>query len=122
MAALDPAWLEELSELLRIPSVSADPAHQDDVRRAAEWVREFVRASGGDCELVEHGDRPLVIGELRASVDADSAATVLVYGHFDVQPPAPLEAWESPRSSRRSAASGCTRGGSPTTRASSTCC
>ena len=96
MPALDPVWLEELSELLRIPSVSADAAHREDVRRAAEWVCEFVRASGGDCELVEHGERPLVIGEIRASVNADSAATVLVYGHFDVQPPAPLEAWESP--------------------------
>jgi len=96
VAALDPAWLEELSELLRIPSISADPAHQEDVRRAAEWVCEFVRSSGGECELVEHGERPLVIGELRASVNAENAATVLVYGHFDVQPPAPLEAWESP--------------------------
>ena len=55
-----------------------------------------MRAAGGECELVERGDRPLVIGELRASVNADSAATVLVYGHFDVQPPAPLDEWESP--------------------------
>jgi acetylornithine deacetylase/succinyl-diaminopimelate desuccinylase-like protein len=95
--ALDPVWLEELSELLRIPSVSADPAHRDDVRRAAEWVCEFVHRSGGECELVvERGERPLVIGEIRASRDADAAATVLVYGHFDVQPPAPLEEWESP--------------------------
>ncbi len=96
MSALDPTWLEELSELLRIPSVSADPAHRDDVRRAAEWVCHFVRRSGGECELVERGVRPLVTGEIRASDDADSAPTVLVYGHFDVQPPAPLDAWESP--------------------------
>ncbi len=96
MSALDPTWLEELSELLRIPSVSADPAHRDDVRRAAEWVCQFVRRSGGECELVERGVRPLVTGEIRASDDADSAPTVLVYGHFDVQPPAPLDAWESP--------------------------
>ena len=93
---LDPAWLAELSELLRIPSVSADPAHADDVRRAAGWVRDFVRAAGGECELVERNDRPLVVGEIRASRDADSAPTVLVYGHFDVQPPAPLDEWESP--------------------------
>jgi len=96
VSALDPTWLEELSELLRIPSVSADPAHRDDVRRAAEWVCHFVRRSGGECELVERGVRPLVTGEIRASDDADSAPTVLVYGHFDVQPPAPLDAWESP--------------------------
>ena len=96
-AKLDPAWLEELSEVLRIPSVSADPDHHDDVVRAAEWVRDFVRAAGGECELVQGtSPRPLVIGELRASRNADSAPTVLVYGHFDVQPPAPLDQWESP--------------------------
>ena len=96
MTALDPAWLDELSELLRIPSVSADATHQEDVRRAAEWICAFVRRAGGGCEVVERGGRPLVIGELPASRDPGSAATVLVYGHFDVQPPAPLDAWESP--------------------------
>jgi acetylornithine deacetylase/succinyl-diaminopimelate desuccinylase-like protein len=97
-AALDPAWLEELSEFLSIPSVSADATHHEDVVRAAEWVRDFVRRAGGECELVETAStpRPLVVGELRASVDPDSAPTVLVYGHFDVQPPAPLDKWESP--------------------------
>jgi acetylornithine deacetylase/succinyl-diaminopimelate desuccinylase-like protein len=93
---LDPAWLAEVSEWLRIPSVSADPAHRDDVQAAGEWLCEFVRAAGGDCELLDDGPRPLAIGELRASAGADDAPTVLVYGHFDVQPPAPLELWESP--------------------------
>jgi acetylornithine deacetylase/succinyl-diaminopimelate desuccinylase-like protein len=96
VAALDPAWLEELSSWLRIPSVSADPAHGDDVRAAGEWVCSFVRASGGDAELVDFNGRPLALGELRASRDPEAAATVLVYGHFDVQPPAPIERWESP--------------------------
>jgi acetylornithine deacetylase/succinyl-diaminopimelate desuccinylase-like protein len=86
---------DDLAELLRIPSVSAEPARADDVRRAAEWVRDFVRRVGGEAELVPRGERPLVIGELRASRDAGSAPTVLVYGHFDVQPPEPLEEWES---------------------------
>ena len=89
-------WLEELFELLRIPSVSADPAHADDVRRAGEWVRDFVRAAGGEAEIHETETHPLVIGELRASQDGDRAPTVLAYGHFDVQPPAPLEEWETP--------------------------
>jgi acetylornithine deacetylase/succinyl-diaminopimelate desuccinylase-like protein len=89
-------WLDELNELLRIPSVSADPAHAEDVRRAGEWVRDFVRAAGGDAELQEGDRHPLVIGEIRASQDGETAPTVLVYGHFDVQPPAPLEQWESP--------------------------
>jgi acetylornithine deacetylase/succinyl-diaminopimelate desuccinylase-like protein len=93
---IDPAWLEELSDWLRIPSISADPAHREDVRAACEWVCSFVRAAGGDCELVVFDGRPLALGELRASTDPDTAATVLVYGHFDVQPPAPLERWESP--------------------------
>ncbi len=95
MPELDPAWLEELSQLLRIPSVSADPAHAADVLRAGEWVCDFVRRAGGEAELVERGGRPLAIGEIRASRRAETAQTVLVYGHFDVQPPAPLEAWES---------------------------
>ena len=93
---IDPAWLEEVSELLRIPSVSADASHQDDVRRAGEWICDFVRSAGGECELIERGGSALAIGELRASSDAAAAPTVLVYGHFDVQPPAPLDEWESP--------------------------
>ncbi len=92
---LDPAWLEELSDWLRIPSVSADPAHADDVRRAGEWVCEFVRGAGGEASLVDTDTFPLAVGELPASSAPESAPTVLLYGHFDVQPPAPLELWES---------------------------
>src|SRR5438309_670240 len=94
--AVDQAWLEELREFIAIPSVSADPAHQDDLRRAAEWVRDFVKRAGGEAELVPRGTRDLVIGDIPASTNGAGAPTVLVYGHFDVQPPAPLELWESP--------------------------
>lgn len=93
---MNPAWLDELSEWLRIPSVSADPAHAGDVRRAGEWLCERVQGAGGTCELVDWHGRPLAVGEVRASNDADAAPTVLCYGHFDVQPPAPLDLWESP--------------------------
>ena len=93
---MDTPWLDELSELLRIPSVSADPAHADDVLAAAAWVRDFLRREGGEAELVDWHGQPLVVGEIRASVDAAGAPTVLVYGHFDVQPPAPLDLWETP--------------------------
>jgi len=94
---VDQAWLDELSELIRIPSVSADPAHAGDVLDAASWVRDFVRNAGGEAELVDRGaPAPLVIGEIRASSGAADAPTVLLYGHFDVQPPAPLELWDSP--------------------------
>ncbi|MFL6016186.1 MAG: M20/M25/M40 family metallo-hydrolase, partial [Gaiellaceae bacterium] len=92
---MDEAWLDELSEFLRIPSVSADPQHAGDVRQAGEWVRDFVRRSGGQAELQETDSQPLVIGEIPASSGDGDAATILVYGHFDVQPPAPLELWES---------------------------
>jgi acetylornithine deacetylase/succinyl-diaminopimelate desuccinylase-like protein len=91
----DQAWLEELYELLRIPSVSADPAHADDVRLAGQWVRDFVRDAGGAAELVETSTFPLAVGEIPASNGNTAAPTVLLYGHFDVQPPAPLELWES---------------------------
>ena len=87
--------MEELSELLRIPSISADPERKDDVRRAAGWVAEFIDRMGGEADLVETPTFPLVVGEVRASSGADDAPTVLCYGHFDVQPPAPLDEWES---------------------------
>lgn len=92
---LDPAWLDELSDWLRIPSVSADPAHADDVGRAGEWVCAFVRAAGGECEHVPTATHPLAVGEIPASSSAADAPTVLLYGHFDVQPPAPLDLWVS---------------------------
>ena len=97
MAPVDaPAWFDELAEFLRIPSVSADPARAADVRRAGEWVCQLLRGAGADCELVDWHGQPLAVGELRASRDPDRAPTVLCYGHFDVQPPDPLELWDSP--------------------------
>ena len=93
----DPIWLDELYEFLRIPSVSADSGCAADVREAGEWVRRFLRAAGGACELLpSRAGHPLAVGEIRASSDASHAPTVLVYGHFDVQPPGALELWESP--------------------------
>jgi acetylornithine deacetylase/succinyl-diaminopimelate desuccinylase-like protein len=89
-------WFDELAEFLRIESVSADPGHADDVRRAGEWVCGMVRDAGGDCELIDWHGQPLAVGEVRASNGAANAPTILCYGHFDVQPPDPLELWESP--------------------------
>jgi acetylornithine deacetylase/succinyl-diaminopimelate desuccinylase-like protein len=93
---VDQSWLDELREFISIPSVSADPAHQEDVGRAAEWVRDFVKHAGGEAELVRHGTRDLVIGDIPASTNGAGAPTVMIYGHFDVQPPEPLDLWESP--------------------------
>ena len=89
-------YVEELAEWIRIPSVCADAAHADDVRRAGEWLCEKLRAAGGTAELVDWNGSPLAIGEIRASQDAAAAPTVLCYGHFDVQPPDPLELWSVP--------------------------
>lgn len=96
MADVEQRLLEELSELLAIPSVSADPEHADDLVRAAEWIAGFVRRAGGQAKLEQRDGRPLVVGEIPASRGPAGAPTVLAYGHFDVQPPDPLELWESP--------------------------
>ena len=91
-----PDWFHELAQFLRIESVSAHSACAPEVRQAGEWVCERVLEAGGQCELLDWHGQPLAVGEVRASRDADRAPTVLCYGHFDVQPPDPLELWDSP--------------------------
>ena len=83
----------DLFELLRIPSVSADPAFASDVRRAAEWVRQHLAALGLSAELIDTGGHPLVYAE---SPPVPGAPVALVYGHYDVQPPDPLDEWTAP--------------------------
>jgi acetylornithine deacetylase/succinyl-diaminopimelate desuccinylase-like protein len=92
---VDQAWLDELSEFIRIPSVSADSERAEDVRRAGEWVCEFVRSAGGEAELGDWEGQPLAVGEISASAGNGASPTVICYGHFDVQPPAPLDLWDS---------------------------
>jgi acetylornithine deacetylase/succinyl-diaminopimelate desuccinylase-like protein len=92
---VDEAWRAELQEFLAIPSVSADPAHREDVKRAGEWVVDKIRRAGGTAELTPFGDKELALGEIPASNGRGDAPTILCYGHFDVQPPAPLDLWES---------------------------
>ena len=87
---LPEGWLDDLRDFLAIPSVSADPAHAKDVARAAEWVAARVRSLDGEADVREDGR--LVVSEIPGP---PGAPTVLVYGHYDVQPPAPLELWES---------------------------
>ena len=88
------ALLEELTDWLRIPSISTGESDPDALRTAAEWVVERVRAAGGEAEVVESRGNPLAVGELRA-VDPD-APTVLIYGHYDVQSVGDPLTWESP--------------------------
>ena len=92
---MDETWRNELQEFLVIPSVSADPAHREDVKRAGEWVCEFIRRAGGTADLTPFGEKELALGEIPASTDPANAPTVLCYGHFDVQPPAPLDLWDT---------------------------
>jgi acetylornithine deacetylase/succinyl-diaminopimelate desuccinylase-like protein len=89
-------WFDELAEFLRIPSISAQSEHAGDVKRAGQWVTDFIREAGGEADLIDWHGQPLVVGEIRASNGAQQAPTVLCYGHFDVQPPDPLELWDSP--------------------------
>ena len=96
MARSHETLVAELSELIAIPSISADSAHGADVQRAAEWVVARIRAAGGEAEVLDWRGSPLAIGEVRASTGAESAPTILVYAHFDVQPPDPLDLWETP--------------------------
>jgi acetylornithine deacetylase/succinyl-diaminopimelate desuccinylase-like protein len=84
---------EELCQLLRIPSVSADPDHRDDIRRAADWVADQFRRLGFVTEMIRTPGHPLVYAESPAVAEA---VTVLVYGHYDVQPADPLDQWISP--------------------------
>ena len=87
------AFEDDLCELLRIASVSADSRHRGDVRRAAEWVLAQFRSLVMPAELCETPGHPIVYAEW---LGAPGAPTALVYGHYDVQPPDPLEEWISP--------------------------
>lgn len=87
-------FLSELFDLLRIPSVSADSKHAGDVRKAAVFLLEKLKAAGVDqVELCETAGHPIVFGE---KIINPALPTVLVYGHYDVQPPDPLNLWTSP--------------------------
>jgi acetylornithine deacetylase/succinyl-diaminopimelate desuccinylase-like protein len=87
-------FLKELFDLLRIPSVSADSRHKGDVREAAEYVAQKLKEAGADnVQLMETKGHPIVYGEKMAD---SSKPIVLVYGHYDVQPPDPLDLWKTP--------------------------
>jgi acetylornithine deacetylase/succinyl-diaminopimelate desuccinylase-like protein len=87
-------YLLELIEFARIPSISTDPAFRDDLIRASRWVAaRLERAGVPQVEILEMPGHPVVFGEW---ITDANAPTVLVYGHYDVQPPDPLEKWTSP--------------------------
>ncbi len=87
-------FLSELMDLLRIPSVSADSKYSADVFRTAEFVKDSLIAAGADnAELCETAGYPIVYAD---KIIDPALPTVLVYGHYDVQPPDPLDLWHSP--------------------------
>jgi acetylornithine deacetylase/succinyl-diaminopimelate desuccinylase-like protein len=87
-------YVDELKEYLAIPSISALPQHNADVRRCAEWTAEHMRRIGMEnVRLVDTPGHPVVYGDW---LHAEGAPTILFYGHYDVQPVDPLDLWESP--------------------------
>jgi acetylornithine deacetylase/succinyl-diaminopimelate desuccinylase-like protein len=87
-------YVEELKEYLAIPSISALPQHAGDVRRAAEWTADALRAAGmQNVRLIDTPGQPVVYGDW---LGAPGKPTILYYGHYDVQPVDPVELWTSP--------------------------
>src|SRR5580700_11622485 len=87
-------FLEELKDFLRIPSISTLPEHKPDVQRAAHCVADSLKRAGiENVEIIPTGGNPLVYGDW---LHAPGKPTVLCYGHYDVQPPDPLELWDNP--------------------------
>ena len=87
-------FINQLLELLKIPSISADPQYKDEVKKTAKWIKNALNDIGcTTVKIYETEGHPVVYGEILVS---ESAPTVLVYGHYDVQPPDPLELWDSP--------------------------
>ena len=88
-------FVGELEDLLRIPSISTDSAYDDDVQQAANWLAAHLRSIGlQKAEVCPTDGHPIVYAEHLGA--GDDKPTVLVYGHYDVQPPDPLELWDSP--------------------------
>ncbi|HWV25094.1 MAG TPA: dipeptidase [Thermomicrobiales bacterium] len=88
------AHLDELKTLLSIPSVSTEPEHTDDIRRTAEWVADRLQRAGvPEVKIAESSGHPSVLGRWHV---ADDQPTILIYGHYDVQPAEPLDLWKTP--------------------------
>ena len=87
-------FIEQLVELLKIPSISADPRFKKDVKKTAKWIENALNEIGcSSVQIYETDGHPVVYGEIIVS---ENAPTVLVYGHYDVQPPDPLDLWDNP--------------------------
>ena len=86
-------FTEELKELLRIPSVSTDPVYKNDIQKCAEWLKDHMDKIGlSRTEIIQTAKHPIVYSEY---ISKSSVPTILIYGHYDVQPPDPVELWKS---------------------------
>ncbi len=88
------SFQSEIFEFLRIPSISTNPEHIDQIQEAAHWLKGMMEDSGLQAEIHQTPGHPIVLGECRTA--GEKAPTVLVYGHYDVQPPDPINLWTSP--------------------------
>jgi len=87
-------FISELIELLKIPSISADPNYKKDILKTADSIKtSLIDAGCNNVEICETPGNPIVYGE---HIIDNKLPTVLVYGHYDVQPADPIELWESP--------------------------
>ncbi len=87
--------LRDLIDLVKIPSISTSDEHVSDIHKAAEWIADYLRKMGAtDVQIMPTDGHPVVFGEMKAA-KSGSDQTVLVYGHYDVQPSEPLELWKS---------------------------
>ena len=84
---------DDLKSFLRIPSISADSRHKTDMQSCAEFVKLQLQQAGCKVEIISTAGHPIVYGEI---CETANAPTILVYGHYDVQPPDPLDQWKSP--------------------------
>jgi acetylornithine deacetylase/succinyl-diaminopimelate desuccinylase-like protein len=87
-------FVDEIFEFLRIPSISTKSDYSADTRRAAGWLQAKLVDAGLEAEVFDTPGHPIVLGEWRGA--GEDAPTILAYGHYDVQPPEPLELWDSP--------------------------
>ncbi|MEL6422528.1 MAG: M20/M25/M40 family metallo-hydrolase, partial [Pseudomonadota bacterium] len=88
--------LARLFAVLKIPSISTDPAFADECRRAADWIADDLNAIGFSARVYPTDGQPMVVAHERAAGPADGKRPhVLFYGHYDVQPPDPLDLWEA---------------------------
>ncbi len=86
--------VEELKELLRIPSISSLSEHKEDIQKAASWISNKLKTIGMEhVEIIQTKGHPIIYADW---IHQDNAPTVLVYGHYDVQPVDPIDLWETP--------------------------